>query len=137
MGSILPYLAWVACVFPSGERRGTQVEAGKRQNNPVCHDHGVNYLDTGYEYHQGESEVIVGRALRDGYRERTNLATKLPLWRVKTIDDCRRILEEQLRRLQVEAIDFYLLHAVNAERWRLVQDLEICFSRRDGAGGQD
>ncbi|NLY91666.1 MAG: aldo/keto reductase [Firmicutes bacterium] len=105
---------------------GPQVEAGEAiKMIRYAIDHGVNYLDTGYEYHQGESEVIVGRALRDGYREKTKLATKLPLWRVKTIDDCRRILEEQLRRLQVESIDFYLLHAVNAERWRLVQDLEI------------
>ncbi|HEY8391937.1 MAG TPA: aldo/keto reductase [Capillibacterium sp.] len=105
---------------------GTQVDAEEAiKMIRYAIDHGVNYLDTGYDYHQGESEVILGRALRDGYRERTKLATKLPLWHVKTLDDCRRLFAEQLRRLQVESVDFYLLHAVNAERWRQVQELKI------------
>ncbi len=88
-------------------------------------DHGVNYLDTAYGYHDGTSELIVGRALRDGYREKTKLATKLPLWRVETLADAERIFTEQLTKLQVETIDFYLLHAVKADRWRKVRELKI------------
>ncbi|NLW55454.1 MAG: aldo/keto reductase [Firmicutes bacterium] len=88
-------------------------------------DHGVNYLDTAYGYHDGTSERIVGQALQDGYREKTKLATKLPLWRVETLEDAERIFEEQLTKLQVESVDFYLLHAVKADRWQKVQELKI------------
>ena len=45
-------------------------------------DEGVNYVDTAWPYHNGESENIVGRALLDGYRERVKLATKLHCWAI-------------------------------------------------------
>jgi len=88
-------------------------------------DHGVNYIDTAYPYHGGGSEPFVGRALRDGYRERVRVATKLPCWLVKEPADFDRYLDEQLERLQVGPIDFYLLHGLNAERWPQMRDLGV------------
>ena len=88
-------------------------------------DQGVNYLDTAYGYHGGSSERVVGKALQGGYRERVHLATKLPCWLVKTAADFDRLLNEQLERLQTDHIDFYLLHALDGERWHTVRDLGI------------
>ena len=84
-------------------------------------DAGVNYIDTAYPYHGGQSEPFVGRALKAGYRERVQLATKSPTWLVQTESDWERLLDEQLKRLDTDHIDFYLLHALSAARWATVQ----------------
>jgi uncharacterized protein len=88
-------------------------------------DHGVNYVDTAYPYHGGESEPLVGRALQGDYRERVALATKLPSWLVHTHDDCDRYLDEQLGRLQTDHIDFYLVHALSGPVWARLVPLGI------------
>jgi len=88
-------------------------------------DAGVNYVDTAYPYHEGRSEVVVGTALRDGYRGRVKLATKLPSWRVERAADFDTFLQEQLRRLQTDVIDYYLLHSLSAAHWPRLRDLGI------------
>jgi predicted aldo/keto reductase-like oxidoreductase len=88
-------------------------------------DNGVNYVDSAYGYHKGNSERFLGRALEGGYREKVHLATKMPIWMVKSADDFDRLFEEQLEKLQTDRIDFYLFHALNAERWGKVEPLGI------------
>ncbi|MEM2759108.1 MAG: aldo/keto reductase [Candidatus Methanomethylicia archaeon] len=87
-------------------------------------EHGINYIDTAYGYHGGKSEVIVGRAI-EGFRDRVRIATKMPIWLVNSHSDMDRVLNEQLNRLNIDYIDFYLLHGLNRDRWRKVKELNV------------
>jgi predicted aldo/keto reductase-like oxidoreductase len=87
-------------------------------------DRGVNYVDTAYPYHSGgtrqtpgASEPFVAQALAGGYREKVLLATKLPTWMVESHDDMNKLLDSQLKRLDVRQIDFYLAHNINISVW--------------------
>ncbi len=71
---------------------------------------GVNYFDTAYVYHGGKSEVLLGKALLDGYRDRVKIATKLPPFIVRKLEGAKKIFATQLERLQTDRIDYYLLH---------------------------
>ncbi len=86
-------------------------------------DSGVNYFDTAYMYHGGQSERVLGKALRDGYRERVKVATKLPHSQVHEPADFDRIFDEQMARLGVERVDFYLLHNAIGTGWDRIRDL--------------
>ena len=94
-------------------------------------DNGVNYIDTAFPYHGskwgtgGASEPFVGRALKDGYREKVFLATKLPSWFAKTREDMENLLNQQLERLQTDHIDFYLVHALDEKNWSTVKNAGI------------
>ena len=78
---------------------------------------GVNYIDTAYPYHNGESELVVGRVMKKYDRSSFYLATKLPIWMVKDASDVKRLCGEQLKKLQTDYIDFYLVHALNGKRF--------------------
>ncbi|MHA2474540.1 MAG: aldo/keto reductase [Promethearchaeota archaeon] len=87
-------------------------------------DNGVNYVDTAYPYHNGESEVVVGKALKEGYREKVHLATKSPLWMIKKADDFDTFLNEQIERLQTTP-DIYLFHGLNKGRLDKIKNLKL------------
>ena len=88
-------------------------------------DNGVDYVDTAWGYHNGQSEPFVGSALQDGYRDKVNLASKLPSWLIKSREDMDYYLNEQLRRLRTDVIDFYLIHALNRRYWKNLKEHDI------------
>jgi hypothetical protein len=122
--------------------KGTDAEVDEAQAiEMVRHalDCGVNYIDTAYVYHGGTSETVVGKALAGGYRQKTHVATKLPIWNVRKIEDCDRLLDEQLARLQSDRIDFYLFHCLQKRTWPKLRDLGVLQwaekAQRDGRIG--
>ncbi|MDR2459963.1 MAG: aldo/keto reductase [Deltaproteobacteria bacterium] len=87
-------------------------------------DQGVDYVDTAFAYHSagdrsqpGASEPFVAHALKDGYRQKVKLATKLPTWLVQSHADMHKYLDMQLKFLDTSYLDFYLAHNLNKEVW--------------------
>ena len=100
-------------------------------------DQGVNYIDTAWPYHGGESEPFVGRTLAGGYRERVKLATKLPAWLVQSRADMDRFLDAQLQKLATSRIDYYLVHSLTGDNWERVAALGVAeFLDRAKADGR-
>ena len=73
---------------------------------------GINYYDTAWGYHNGNSELTVGRALQKYPRDSFFLADKFPGYDLSNMDKVEEIFEEQLKKCQVEYFDFYLFHNV-------------------------
>ncbi len=109
--------------FPTLDGKINEPEAEKMLDKAIAA--GVNYIDTAYPYHNGESEPFVGRVLKKYDRSSLYLATKLPVWAVNSVDDAKRIFEEQLTRLQTDYIDFYLLHAMGKDKWDKMLQLGV------------
>jgi len=78
---------------------------------------GVNYFDTAYPYHLKESETVLGEWIAAKPREQLRIATKAPMWLLKTEQQMRDLFEEQLKKLQTDYVDVYLLHCLNAKNW--------------------
>ncbi len=102
-----------------GEEKDGQFIIDEETSIKIIHrafELGVNYIDTAYGYCGGKSEIVVGKALK-GYRDKVYLSTKMPTWNVKQHGDYRRFLEEQLKKLDVDYIDFYHFHSLGKDRW--------------------
>jgi uncharacterized protein len=79
-------------------------------------DHGINYYDSAYMYHAGNSELVLGKAIK-GKRDNLIITTKSPIPMIQKYEDFDRILDEQLERLGTGHLDFYLLHGLNKDAW--------------------
>jgi predicted aldo/keto reductase-like oxidoreductase len=99
-----------------------EVEATKMIHHAL--EHGVNYFDTAYAYHGGQSETFVGKVLKQ-HRKKVMIATKLPVWNVQTSDDFEKLLTEQLGKLQTDYLDFYLIHGLDRNQWLKMKDLGV------------
>lgn len=100
-------------------------EARAEKMLDMTYEAGVNYFDTAYPYHDGASEPFVGKVLNKYDRDTYYLATKLPVWLLEKEEDVERIFNEQLERLQKDYVDFYLLHALDKERWEKIRELKV------------
>lgn len=88
-------------------------------------DDGINYMDTAWPYHNGESEPLLGKALKDGYREKVKIATKLPTWLINSREDMDKFLNAQLEKLGTDHIDYYLMHSLSGDSWDRISSLGV------------
>lgn len=86
---------------------------------------GINYIDTAYKYHEGESENFVGAAIKKHPRDSFYLADKMPAWCCKTPEDVKTVFEDQLKKCGTEYFDFYLIHSIDEDLWPEVLRLNI------------
>jgi len=115
-GDELSILGFGCMRLPVRENGEIDEERARKQVRYAI-DHGVNYLDTAWPYHVGDSEPFLGRALANGYREKVKVATKLPSWMVESHDDMDRYLNAQLKKLNTRYIDYYLTHGLVGSLW--------------------
>jgi predicted aldo/keto reductase-like oxidoreductase len=134
-GDKLSILGFGCMRLPGSAARVNEEEAIRQIRYAV--DQGVNYLDTAWPYHNGNSEVVLGKALKDGYRERVKVADKLPHWLCEKREDMDYYLDEQLKRLDLEQIDYYLIHMLDGGTWRKALDMGVVdFMDRAKASGK-
>ncbi|RKX80501.1 MAG: aldo/keto reductase [Spirochaetes bacterium] len=89
-------------------------------------DSGVNYLDTAFPYMAGQSEPYIGRFLEENHRRKdVAIATKLPHWQTRTRKEMEKMLENQLKRLRTDYIDYYLVHNLTGGSWDSLMNREI------------
>ena len=109
----------LGCMRFNGAASGDSVIDEEKAISLIRHaiDGGVTYLDTAYVYLDRTSETILGKALTDGYRDKVMIATKMPIDYVHSREDMEALFNEELRKLQTDHIDFYLMHGIRKERW--------------------
>ncbi|MGA2156739.1 MAG: aldo/keto reductase [Bryobacteraceae bacterium] len=134
-GDELSILGFGCMRLPQKDGRIDEARATRQIRHAI--DRGVNYIDTAWPYHAGESEPFVGRVLAEGYRERVKLATKLPAWLVRNRADMDRFLDAQLKKLNTSRIDYYLVHSLNGGSWDGIAALGVAgFLDRAQADGR-
>jgi predicted aldo/keto reductase-like oxidoreductase len=129
----IPELGWKISALGFGAMRlprinGENDKIDEAEAERILHyaiDNGVNYVDTAVHYCGGNSEYFLGRALKNGYRDKVKLITKLFPPNVKNYEDLDKQLNMQLEKLQTDRLDIYLLHGINKLWWPRLRDLDI------------
>ena len=121
LGDELSLLGFGTMRFPLNED-GTIDEPQVAEMTAYAMEHGVNYFDTAYPYHNGESERVIGRILKQYPRDSFYLANKYPGHQIFTTYDPAAIFEDQLKKCQVEYFDYYLLHNVYENSFKTYTD---------------
>lgn len=102
-----------------------------------AYKNGVNYFDTAYAYHGGNSEKVLGEILKKYPRESFYIADKFPVWKAEKKEDVEEIFNTQLKRLQTDYIDFYLMHGIRASMMDKVKELDLYnFMKRKQSEGK-
>ena len=115
----------LGCMRFNGEASGDSIIDEQKAISLIRRaiDGGVTYLDTAYVYLDRTSEIVLGKALLDGYRDRVTIATKMPMEAVHNRAEMEALLAEELRKLQTDHIDFYLMHGINREKWEYFKSI--------------
>jgi len=115
----------LGCMRFNGEASGDSIIDEQKAISLIRRaiDGGVTYLDTAYVYLDRTSEIVLGKALLDGYRDRVTIATKMPMEAVHNRAEMEALLAEELKKLQTDHIDFYLMHGINREKWEYFKSI--------------
>ncbi|MBN2789326.1 MAG: aldo/keto reductase [Candidatus Delongbacteria bacterium] len=115
-GEEISILGFGCMRFPQKDGQIDEEKAAKQLKHAI--DNGVNYLDTAKPYHGGKSEPFVGKFLKENnLRDKVFLATKLSSWYIKEDYSMQDHFDQQLKELQTDYIDYYLVHALSRNSW--------------------
>ncbi|MBQ9409113.1 MAG: aldo/keto reductase [Clostridia bacterium] len=115
----------LGCMRFNGEASGDSIIDEKKAISLIRRavDGGVTYLDTAYIYLDKTSEIVLGKALQGGYREKVTIATKMPSNYVHNREEMQALLDSELKKLQTDHIDFYLMHGIDREDWEYFKSI--------------
>lgn len=119
----LPRLGYGCMRFPVINDKIDFEEAKKLIQH--AYNSGINYFDTAYNYHGGESENFLGKVLKEFNRESYFLTSKLPVWKVNDEKDAEKLFNEQLQKCHTEYFDFYMLHSLNKKSIETVEKFNL------------
>lgn len=115
----------LGCMRFNGEASGDSIINEEKAISLIRRaiDGGVTYLDTAYVYLDKTSEIVLGKALQDGYRDKVTIATKMPMEAVHNRKEMEDLLDLELKKLQTDHIDFYLMHGIDKKKWEYFKSI--------------
>jgi len=123
LGIKLPQLGFGCMRFPTKDNK-IDFETAKEMVHYAM-SNGLNYFDTAYPYHEGESETFLGKVLPEFPRESYFLTSKLPIWKIENEEDAEKYFNEQLEKCHTDYFDFYLLHAMGTKRVEIMETFNL------------